>query len=336
MRITTRMMTNKYKRSLNELSASVNQLNEKVSSGRSFSKASENTSAAISAFQIRRNLSRLESYQSNISYASDLLRNAETALMEVNSVAKEASTKILQGINGSNSDSDRAIIAQEIKSLKDQLLQSLNSNSGGTYYFGGTQTDSSPFKDVGGKLTYKGVDLDTLVSGSAEEQALLGDARYIDIGLSLQFDPLQPTKLDSSTAFNIALPGIKFVGSGTTTVDGQVLSNNLYNLLDQISVGLADPNYSSDQMDALLSHFQTQSDKVLVTVTEIGSKSSYLDFMTNRLDSESLNMQERQSEIEYADPAKTIIDFKSQEMAYEAALAMGAKVIQPSIFDYIR
>ena len=336
MRITTRMMTNKYKRSLNELSSSVNQLNDKVSSGRSFSKASENTSAAISAFQIRRNLSRLESYQSNISYASDLLQNAETALMEVNDVAQEASAKILQGVNGSLSDNDRAIVAQEIRSLQGQLLQSLNSNSAGTYYFGGTHTDSAPFTAVNGVLHYQGVDLDTVAAGSAEEQAFLSDARYIDIGLSLQFDPLQPTKLDSSTAFNVSIPGIKFIGCGTTTVDGQVISNNLYNLLGQVADGLEDANYSSDYMDDLLKQFQSGSENILTSVTEIGSKSSYLDFMANRLDSESLNMQERQSEIEYADPAKTIIEFKSQEMAYEAALSMGAKIIQPSIFDYIR
>jgi len=335
MRITSRMMTNKYKRSLNELSASVNKLNDKVSSGRSFSKASENTSAAISAFQLRRSLSRLESYQSNISNASDLLQNAETALMEVNGIAQEASTKLIQGISGSMSDSDRSIVAQQLRSLQDQLLQSLNSNSAGNYYFGGTHTDSAPFTVTSGKLQYKGIDLDTLASGSAAEQTLTDDARYVDIGLSLQFDPLQPTKLDGSTAFNVAIPGIRFIGSGTTNVDGYDVSNNLYNLLGQAADGLEDANYSSDYVNTLLGQFQNQSEHILMTVTEIGSKSSYLDFMANRIDSEYLNMQERQAEIEYADPAKTIIDFKSQEMAFEAALSMGAKIIQPSIFNFI-
>ena len=36
-----------------------------------------------------------------------------------------------------------------------------------------------------------------------------------------------------------------------------------------------------------------------------------------------------------ADPAETIIYFKSQEAAYNAALQMGTKIIQPSIFDYM-
>jgi flagellar hook-associated protein 3 FlgL len=336
MRITTRMMTNKYNRSLNTLSSSVNKLNDQISSGRSFSKASENPAAAISAFQIRRDLSKLESYQSNISFSSDVLKNAESSLMDIHELTQTANDRILEGINGSMSTSERTIVAKEIRSIQEQLLQSLNANSSsGSYYFGGTQTDTSPFSAVNGKLQYKGVDLDSIPQGSAQETQFKNDALYIDIGLNIQFDAIQTQKLDGRTAFNMAVPGISFVGNGTTTINSDTYSNNIYNLLGSLADGLEAANYSSDTMNGLLGQFQKQSENVLMSVTEIGSKNSYLEFMNNRLDSESSNLLERQSEIEYADPAETVIEYKSQEMAYNAALQMGSKIIQNSIFDFI-
>ncbi len=336
MRVTTRMMTNKYTRSLNALSSSVNKLNDQIASGRSFSKASENPAAAISAFQIRRDLSKLESYQSNISYAADVMKNAESSLMDIHDLTQNASDKILEGINGTMSISDRKIIAQEIRTIQEQLLQSLNSNSAsGSYYFGGTQTDSPPFTVVSGKLQYKGIDMDSIASGSPQETLLNDDALYLDIGLNIQFDALQPQKLDGRTAFNLAIPGISFAGNGVTTINSDTYSNNIYNLLGSVADGMESINYSSTTMNGLLDQFQTQSESVLMAVTGIGSKSSYLEFMNDRLDSESLNLKERQSEIEYADPAETVIEYKSQEMAYNAALQMGSKIIQNSIFDFI-
>ena len=56
MRITNRMITSKYVRSLNQISSDLNRLNNKVTSGRAFTKASENTSAAIRAYQLRRDM----------------------------------------------------------------------------------------------------------------------------------------------------------------------------------------------------------------------------------------------------------------------------------------
>ena len=69
MRITNKMITTQYTRSLNRLAAELNRLNNQVSSGRKFAKASENTSAAVKAFQLRKDMSRIEGYKENIAHA---------------------------------------------------------------------------------------------------------------------------------------------------------------------------------------------------------------------------------------------------------------------------
>lgn len=339
MRITNRMVTSKYIRSLNTVSTDLNNLNNKVSSGRAFTKASENTSGAIRAFQIRRDLSKTEGYQSNIEYAKSTLDNSESAIYHIEELVQNSKTQILQGMNGTVSTNERAIIATELRNIQDQILETLNSSASDVYLFGGSTTDSKPFQVVAGKLNYNGYPLDLpLPAGTALENSdlikkLETDSRYMDIGLNVKFDA--SGNVDRTSVFNYSIPGIKIVGSGTTDLGGVTASNNLYDLLGQIASEFENPNYNSDTADKLYGHLQKSGDKVIHGLTEVGSKASYLEFMINRLEIKNINDQERQLAIEGADPAETIIHFKSQEAAYNAALQMGTKIIQPSIFDFM-
>ena len=42
------------------------------------------------------------------------------------------------------------------------------------------------------------------------------------------------------------------------------------------------------------------------------------------------------AEIENADLPRTLVDLKMQEVAYQAALAATARVLQPSLIDFLR
>lgn len=334
MRITNNMITTKYIRSLGTLSFDLDRLNTQVASGRSFMKSSENTSAAVKAYQVRRDLSKTESYQSNIDHAESFLTNTESSLFHMNELVQTAKERISVGINGTASKNERTIVATEIRNLQDQLLQTLNTNVSDVYLFGGTNTDTPPFEVSSGKLLYNGVDLDTLVSGSAQETALQSDSLYIDIGLNARFD-LITGKADKSTVFSYSIAGIQVTGSGTTSINGADTSNNLYNLFGKIIEEFKSDTFSTSRMSDLFGHFEDVSSTVINTLTEVGSKTSYLEFMTERIVSRTLNLQEKQLSLEAADPAKTIIHFESQKMAYMAALKMGTSIIQPSIFDYM-
>lgn len=343
MRITNKMITSKYIRSLNTLSTDLDKYNTQISSGRAFSKSSENTSAAIKAFQIRRDLSGTDGYQANIQHAQSSLTNAESALSHMEELLKTANDKILQGKTGTASDDERRIVATELRSIQSQLLQTLNSKASDIYYFGGTNTDTPPFTlDAAGKLVYNGVTLETITA--ADQTRLEKDSMYVDIGLGVRIipeDPLDPmntnTIVDPSTVFHYSIPGINIVGSGSSTLsDGvTVVSNNLYDLLGEIANQMESSSYSYDLVDELFGKLSASASEVIYNLTEVGSKSSYLEFITDRFDTQTLDLQERQLAVEGADPTSTIIKFKSQEVAYNAALQMGTKIIQPSIFDFM-
>lgn len=339
MRITNKMITSKYIRSLNTLSTDLDKLNTQITSGRAFSKSSENTSAAVKAFQIRREMSRTDGYQANIQHAQSSLKNTESALYHIEELVQEAKDKILTGNTGTASADERKIVATELRSLQDQLLQALNSNASGVYYFGGTNTDIKPFTVVGNILHYNGYPLDRpLPAGTPEEneamlKTLKNDAMYVDIGIGVN---VTASGVDSSTVFKYSIPGINVVGSGQVTLsDGTNVSGNLYDLLGSIADGLESGSYSYEAVDELYGKFSDASMEVVFNLTEVGAKTSYLDFMAGRFETRTLDLQEQQVKVEGADPAITIVKFKSQEVAYNAALQMGTKIIQPSIFDFM-
>lgn len=333
MRITNRMITSKYVRSLNQISSDLNRLNNKVTSGRSFTKASENTSAAIRAYQLRRDMSKSEGFMANIQHAETTLRNSESSIMHIQELVQNAQTKIIQGVNGTQSESERKIIATELRNIQDQMLQTLNGSSSDMYYFGGTNTTEKPFTlDANGKLMYNGNLLDSLAPTDAND--LLTDSRFVDIGLNVRVDA--GGVIDNTSVFKYSIPGLQITGYGQELVNGEPVSTNLYDLIGRMATELEKGSgYDKGMADALLGKIQQTSPKVVHALTDVGAKTSYLEFITDRLETKEFNDQERQMELEAADPAETIIYFKSQEAAYNAALQMGTKIIQPSIFDYM-
>ena len=332
MRITNRMITSKYVRSLNQISSDLNRLNNKVTSGRSFTKASENTSAAIRAYQLRRDMGKSEGFMTNIQHAETTLRNSESSIMHIQELVQNAQTKIIQGVNGTQSESERKIIATELRNIQDQMLQTLNGSSSDMYYFGGTNTTEKPFTlDTDGKLMYNGTQLYSLTSGPAND--LLADSRFVDIGLNVRVDATG--QIDSTSVFKYSIPGLQITGYGEEDINGEFISRNLYDLIGRMATELESSTYNSDMADKLLGKLQQTSPKVVHALTDVGAKTSYLEFITDRLETKEFNDQERQMKLEAADPAETIIYFKSQEAAYNAALQMGTKIIQPSIFDYM-
>ncbi|NLP29937.1 MAG: hypothetical protein GX363_02265, partial [Clostridiales bacterium] len=136
MRITNRMITTRYTKSLNNLAYELDRLNNQVATGRKHTNSSENTAEAVKAFQIRRNMSKVEGYLSNIEYAKDFLTNSETGLTHLQDVIQEAKAKILTGINDTQSKNEREVIATELRDLMIQFIQTLNTNVSGRYIFG--------------------------------------------------------------------------------------------------------------------------------------------------------------------------------------------------------
>lgn len=69
---------------------------------------------------------------------------------------------------------------------------------------------------------------------------------------------------------------------------------------------------------------------------KIGGKVNRLELTLNRLGSDELNITDLMSQNENVDMAEALIQFSAMEVVYNASLSASAKIIQPSLMDFIR
>lgn len=77
-------------------------------------------------------------------------------------------------------------------------------------------------------------------------------------------------------------------------------------------------------------------DKVLTTRSEIGARQNRVEMMEDRLSSQEASAKKLMSENEDIDYEKVITDMITQESIHRAALSVGARIIQPSLVDFLR
>lgn len=321
MRITNKMLTTNYMTSLNSSLSELTKLNDRVATGRSYLKASEDPATALKALAVRQNLSRIALYQSNVKEAGNILTDAESAIAEINKVLVDASEQIVQGKSDTYSEFDRQILATVFRNYQSEILDIANSKSSSKYIFGGSDLNTMPFEVVDGTLYYHGLSVD-------ENTGFEPESLYYDIGLGLQTDG--SGNVIEGTGFDVANPGSVVFGTG---IDLNGLPNNVYHLLGEIAQRF-ETNDLGD-IDLYMSKLEEVSGNVTLQYVDVGQKSNFLEFLTDRLETNQFNATAKQSDLEGIDQAQGILDFKMQEVAYNAALAMGSKIIQHSLLDYM-
>ncbi|WLR57823.1 flagellar hook-associated protein FlgL [Guptibacillus hwajinpoensis] len=113
--------------------------------------------------------------------------------------------------------------------------------------------------------------------------------------------------------------------------DGQV---NLFKVLDEFSTALSSGD--KEGMNTVLGKIEEGAEQVLTSWTGMGARQSRVESMNQRLKDENLAVQSFLSKNEDVDLAEAIMKLKTEESIYQASLAASAKVIQPSLLDFLR
>jgi flagellar hook-associated protein 3 FlgL len=321
MRITNNTIIRRYTNNLNKSLSNLNNLSESISTGRKFKSASEDTASAIKALRVRRELSRIATYQTNLKDTLGVLDETESSLSSLSDLVTQAKEACMQVVNGTNNGENRKIVADTLANIQSQVFQISNSSFGGKYLFGGSNVEQPPFTlDASGNLLYNNLNVN--IANNTTENV------YTDLGLGLSLDSLGNVTPDS--AFSTATCGNIVLGTG---VDASGLPNNLYNLIGKVINDLNNNDVS--HVNQAIDKLDTVADSIMSNTVTVGEKSKFIEFLSDRYDNKELNYKDRQNNIEAVDSAKAITNFKEQEMAYNAALQMGSRLLQPSLMDYL-
>jgi flagellar hook-associated protein 3 FlgL len=85
-----------------------------------------------------------------------------------------------------------------------------------------------------------------------------------------------------------------------------------------------------------LGAIDTAASRVRNALGEVGARSAQLSTTKSRSDDLLLNLRDSLSKIEDIDLPKAATDLQIQQVSYQAALAATARVIQPSLVDFLR
>jgi flagellar hook-associated protein 3 FlgL len=84
-----------------------------------------------------------------------------------------------------------------------------------------------------------------------------------------------------------------------------------------------------------LNALDAANDQLLNARAQVGALSDRLTTATNRLQSTEQSTTQLLSNVQDADMTQVMINFSTQQAAYQAALRAGAQIIQPSLMDFL-
>lgn len=135
------------------------------------------------------------------------------------------------------------------------------------------------------------------------------------------------------------------IGAGVTIPVNSTIGNVFFNdtdpanpgvfqLLNNIAAHLEAGDQAALNQD--LGLIQARLDDFNQERAIVGAKVNRLELQENRLESTRTNYTELLSKTQDADMAEVIMDLKMQENVYRASLAAGARIILPTLVDFLR
>ena len=310
MRITNNMLARNYTNNLNDNLTALTNYQSQLSSFKRITKLSDDPIGSLKSMKINNKLYKTEQYGNVVDSAQTILTDTESALFDLNDLLTNAYEKTVEASNAYLSSDEKISIAAYIGQLRDEVVSLANSTSGDQYIFGGYNTQQKPLTvDAGGAILYNGLDLSD--DTSADLIAQNDQALSYEIGMGLSME--------------VTMPGTKLLGMG---------DENIYAELDGLYEALMN-DASEDEISSYIASLQDAQSQVLALQAEVGGKISRLDLVANRYENDLLNFAEVKSEIEDIDVAEVTMQYETAMSVYKAALAIGSKIIMPTLVDYL-
>lgn len=281
-----------------------------IAARRKIRRPSDDPVGAALALKLRRQLSALEQYNSNAKDALTWMKDTETALTNVGDILQRINKLTVQAANGTLTADEREKILYEVRELKDQLLQEANSTSVNRYIFGGYITDKPPFdivkEEIDGELK-KVIKLNPEIEDNGRK---IDDDDFIDYNLG--YSEQIPINLIGPEVFEDIFKAVEALEVALEKDDSEAISGGILEDIKN-SLGI-----------------------VLKYRAQIGARTNRLEATVARLDANEIDYLELLNDTEGIDLAKMITELKMEESIYRASLSVGARIIQPTLVDFLR
>lgn len=285
---------------LNKLQDIQNQL----SSGKRIMKPSDDPVSAVAAMQIRSDQARTQQYGRNIDDGLARLGSADSALTQATTMLQRVRQLVTSGINATNGPDERGAMADEVSTLRDGMIGIANTQYLGQALFSGT------------------VDSTRLATPTTSPQAYdKTTGAYLG-----NTSPVMRT-VSAGTQVQVNITGDQAFGTLFSGYSGST------GLIDKVVTDLrsGDTNALTSDLSAL----DTAAQQMSSAHSLVGARYNRLQSMQSVANAHLDATTQALSNAEDIDLPKTIIDLQLQQTAYQAALGATAKIVQPSLLDFL-
>lgn len=306
-RVTNQTATFQAQRSLQYNAARLAQLTDQASSLKAISVPSDDPTATGQSMLVRSQQAATAQYTRNAADGVGWLSTTDSALSDTTKILNRVRDLTVQGANsGTMSATSREAIATELVGLKSDLLAAANTSYAGRSVFSGSS-------DSGQAFTPETTTTDpTTGVVTTSPPAFTGTA-----GGSVQ------RRVADGTTVKVDTDGSAVFGTGADSV---------FTMVDSIVSDLR----SGVNISPRLNDIDSRLDAVRGAWGDVGTRQAQVERAQDNLASSSVSLENQRSGIEDLDLSKVILDLKTQEVTYQSALAVTAKVIQPTLMDFLR
>jgi flagellar hook-associated protein 3 FlgL len=157
MRVTQSLEQTQFLAAINSLESGINQTQSGMSSGLSFTTASQNPTAAGSVNNYNQALAQSQQYGTNATSAQTNLSTEDNAMSQVQTQLQALRNLALEANSGILTSSNLSAIATQAVQIQNSLLSLANTTNGnGEYIFGGFAAQTQPFTLSATGATYNG------------------------------------------------------------------------------------------------------------------------------------------------------------------------------------
>ncbi len=350
MRVTQSMLSANSLRHIQNSYKNLGKLEEQLTTGKKVSRPSDDPVVAMKGMRYRSQVVEVEQFNRNLSEVYNWMDNGDAALDEVNGVMQRIRELTNQAANDTYETNQRQAIASEVKQLRVHLESLANTKVNNKYIFNGSDTSAKP---VDLSKVDKEIDLSTITVENAKDYALFAQdgKQLLWNDISGGFVDSNGTKVEVPVTGEYVAKEIGAVSVNQRDVDMEVTKGvnlnvnitpqNVFSLdffsdLGDLVNTLESPEATGKDVSEFLGKLDGHVDQIISERAELGARYNRVEMVESRLLSQEIIAKSTMSENEDIDAEKTIIELTSQETLHRASLAVGAKMIQPSLIDFLR
>ncbi|MGE5328920.1 MAG: flagellar hook-associated protein FlgL [Deltaproteobacteria bacterium] len=305
MRITNNMLVNNMMYNMGNNLQRLDRVQQQLATGKKIATPSDDPIVASRALKMRTDVAEITQYGKNVEDASSWMSITESTLTNMNDILQRARELAVEGANGTLSSEDTRSISTEIKQLRNQFIQLSNTTYAGRYVFSGFKTDQKLVDENTGFYN-----VEVIKSGANKE-----DIKY-EIGIG--------DKMNINVLGSEVLGGVGTVGTTPKVIQ------DFDNFISALN------SNDSGNIRKAIDNVDENIDNILMIKSDIGARTNRLDLTKSRLSADETNFTKLMSQNEDADMAEVIMKLKSEENVYNASLSGGARIIQPTLVDFLK